>query len=126
MKLQLTCTAFQAGGLIPPKYTCDGENVSPPLSWKSIPPEAQTLAIIMDDPDAPNGTWVHWVIFNIPVFEPGLRRMSLPTIVLHLEQSKGRMISKKLGMEGHVHPRVLTGTCLRFMHWIANSVSPAE
>jgi hypothetical protein len=50
---------------IPAKYTCDGANVSPPLAWKGVPAGAKTLALISDDPDAPGGTWVHWVIYNI-------------------------------------------------------------
>jgi len=68
--MQLTSTAFQQGGKIPSTYTCDAENVSPPLSITDIPPEAQSLVLIMDDPDVPkhlraDGMWDHWVVFNI-------------------------------------------------------------
>jgi Raf kinase inhibitor-like YbhB/YbcL family protein len=66
MNIEIISTAFAPNGIIPKRHTCDGENLSPPLSWKNIPPETQSLAIIMDDPDAPIGTFVHWVIFNIP------------------------------------------------------------
>ncbi len=58
---------FENNGNIPTKFTCDGENISPPLEISEIPAEAKTLAIISDDPDAPAGTWVHWVVWNIPV-----------------------------------------------------------
>ena len=60
-------TAFKDNEMIPPKYTCDGINVSPPLKLMQIPSKAKSLAIIVDDPDAPGGTWVHWVMWNIPV-----------------------------------------------------------
>ena len=66
MDIKLTSTAFKEGELIPKKYTCDGKNVSPPLEWSGIPISTQSIALICDDPDAPIGTWVHWVIFNIP------------------------------------------------------------
>jgi Raf kinase inhibitor-like YbhB/YbcL family protein len=66
MTIQFKSTTFEEGGMIPKRYTCDGPNVSPPLSWGSIPEGTKNLALICDDPDAPVGTWVHWVIFNIP------------------------------------------------------------
>ena len=66
MEIKLTSTAFKEGELIPKKYTCDDKNVSPPLGWSGIPIATQSIALICDDPDAPMGTWVHWVIFNIP------------------------------------------------------------
>lgn len=64
--ISISSRAFQAGGAIPPEYTCDGSNVSPALSWRGIPSTAKSIALIMDDPDAPMGTFVHWVLFNIP------------------------------------------------------------
>jgi Raf kinase inhibitor-like YbhB/YbcL family protein len=65
--LTVTSHAFKEGDPIPSKYTCDGKNINPPLDIENIPPEAKCLAIIVDDPDAPKGTWVHWVVWNIPV-----------------------------------------------------------
>jgi Raf kinase inhibitor-like YbhB/YbcL family protein len=65
--LAVSSSAFQHEGYIPSRYTCDGLNYNPPLEIAHIPEEAQTMAIIVDDPDAPKGTWVHWVIWNIPV-----------------------------------------------------------
>lgn len=65
MALNLTSSAFENQKSIPAKYTCNGENVNPPLQFSGIPEKAKSLALIMDDPDAPNGTWVHWLLWNI-------------------------------------------------------------
>jgi hypothetical protein len=66
MSLELTSDAFVNGQSIPAKYACTGRNISPALSWNEPPPGTQSLALIVDDPDAPMGTWVHWVLYNIP------------------------------------------------------------
>ncbi len=66
MVIKVLSSAFQEGGMIPADYTCDGRNISPPLSWSGIPEKVVTLALICDDPDAPVGTWVHWVLYNLP------------------------------------------------------------
>jgi len=66
MEIKVTSSAFEEGGLIPAKYTCDGVNVSVPLRWDSVPEGTKSIALISDDPDAPMGTWVHWVLFNLP------------------------------------------------------------
>lgn len=65
-KLQIESAAFRAGDTIPKRYTCDGADVSPPLSWSAPPKETKQLVLICDDPDAPRGTWVHWVLFGLP------------------------------------------------------------
>jgi hypothetical protein len=65
-KMQVTSAAFTAGGRIPSRYTCDGPNLSPPLSWTAVPEGTKSLALIMDDPDTPGRTWVHWVLYNLP------------------------------------------------------------
>src|SRR3989454_5607332 len=70
--MELKSSAFTAGEMIPKKYTCDGPDVSPPLSWSDVPAGAKSLALIADDPDAPMGTWVHWVAWNIPPNARGL------------------------------------------------------
>jgi hypothetical protein len=62
----LTSTAFGEGQPIPAKYTCDGQNVSPPIHWSGVPRETKSLVLIVDDPDAPSGTWVHWVVYDLP------------------------------------------------------------
>ncbi len=71
MPLHLTSSAFVYGGSIPPQFTCDGEDSSPPLAWKGVTATTKSLALIVDDPDAPDPaapkrTWVHWVVYNLP------------------------------------------------------------
>ncbi len=71
MSLTISSPAFASNGEIPAKYTCEGANVSPPLAWTGIPSTAKSVALIVDDPDAPDPhnprmTWVHWVLYNIP------------------------------------------------------------
>src|SRR6202165_782863 len=65
-EIKLTSAAFKDGESIPRTYTCDGVNISPPLEWSGVPKTAKTIAIVCDDPDAPAGTWVHWVLYNVP------------------------------------------------------------
>ena len=67
VSMKLTSPAFKNNGMIPSEYTCDGDDVSPELIIESAPRNAKSLALIADDPDAPVGTWVHWVVWNIPV-----------------------------------------------------------
>lgn len=64
--MQLISTAFKAGEPIPAKHTCDGQDTSPPLKWTNAPPNTKSFALISDDPDAPMGTWVHWVLYDLP------------------------------------------------------------
>jgi Raf kinase inhibitor-like YbhB/YbcL family protein len=66
MKIELSSTAFREGEAIPKAYTGDGKDLSPPLRWSDPPQGTRTFALICDDPDAPRGTWVHWVLFNLP------------------------------------------------------------
>ena len=66
MAIKVTSTAFKDGEIIPKQYTCDGNDISPPLTWSGAPQETKSIALICDDPDAPMGTWVHWVLYNIP------------------------------------------------------------
>lgn len=71
MALILTSTAFEDGSNIPKRYTCDGDDISPPLAWRNLPAATRSLALIVDDPDAPDPrapkmTWVHWLLYNIP------------------------------------------------------------
>ncbi|MFN8243685.1 MAG: YbhB/YbcL family Raf kinase inhibitor-like protein [Ferruginibacter sp.] len=65
--LAISSPAFRDGDKMPARFTCDGLNISPPIEIRQVPEETQSLALIMDDPDAPRGTWVHWVVWNIPV-----------------------------------------------------------
>ncbi len=64
--MDLTSIAFKQGDPIPKQYTCDGPNISPPLQWSDTPGKTKSIALIVEDPDAPRGTWVHWILFNIP------------------------------------------------------------
>jgi Raf kinase inhibitor-like YbhB/YbcL family protein len=64
--IDVTSTAFAEGGSIPVRYTCDGEEVSPPLTWSGVPAGATALALVVDDPDAPSGTFTHWIVVDIP------------------------------------------------------------
>ena len=64
--MKLTSKAFDNNSTIPPKFTCDGEDISPTLSWSEPPASTKSLALICDDPDAPGKTWVHWVVYNLP------------------------------------------------------------
>ena len=66
MPFQLTSPAFRSGDTIPMQYTCEGSNISPALHWSGPPANTAYYALIMDDPDAPSQTWVHWVVYNIP------------------------------------------------------------
>jgi Raf kinase inhibitor-like YbhB/YbcL family protein len=77
MALTLSSSAFEPGGKIPSKYTCEGDDVSPPLSFDGVPQGAKSLALILDDPDAPDPkapkrVWVHWVVYNLPPDAKGL------------------------------------------------------
>jgi Raf kinase inhibitor-like YbhB/YbcL family protein len=76
-RLLLSSPAFEPGGEIPRRYTCEGEETSPPLAWSGLPPETKSVALIVDDPDAPDPaapqrTWVHWVVYNLPPTVQGL------------------------------------------------------
>ena len=87
MELKLTSSAFSHGQAIPRDYTCDGDDLSPPLAWEGLPPGTESLVLIVDDPDAPDPaapkmTWVHWILYNIPPsttsLPPGVSRADLP------------------------------------------------
>ena len=68
-QLEVRSTAFAQGGTIPPKYTCEGENVNPPLEIRGYPSRTKSLAVIVEDPDAPRGVYDHWIVWNIPPAE---------------------------------------------------------
>src|SRR5438309_1992941 len=72
MAFGLTSSAFRSGQVIPTQYTCDGANMSPPLAWTDLPRNTQSLALIVEDPDAPRGIWTHWVVYNLDPNMDGL------------------------------------------------------
>lgn len=77
--IQITSPAFDHGGMIPPKYTCDGDDISPPLEWDTLPQGTKSIVIIADDPDAPAKTWVHWLVWNLPPSFKGLEENIEPS-----------------------------------------------
>lgn len=101
---RLTSTAFKDGEAIPEDYTCDGRNVSPPLSWENAPKGAEGFAIIMDDPDAPGGTFTHWIIVNIPANETGLQEGIPKTEKLENGAIQGKNSAGKIGYSGPCPP----------------------
>jgi Raf kinase inhibitor-like YbhB/YbcL family protein len=108
MALQLTATAFPSGGSIPKKFTCDGPDVSPALSWNEPPAGAQAFALIMDDPDAPAGTWVHWVLYDLPSSTRSLPEDVAKDAELSSGARQGRNDFGKLGYGGPCPPRGAT------------------
>ena len=64
--MQLISSAFKNGETLPTRYTCEGQDVSPPISWEGVPEDAKTLALVVDDPDAPSGSFTHWIVYNLP------------------------------------------------------------
>ena len=100
MALQLSSTAFSNGGDIPVKHTCDGNDVSPALSWSDAPKDTKSLALIMDDPDAPSGTFTHWLLYAIPA-----NTQQLPEGVPADEQTNvGRQGRNGFGRTGYGGP----------------------
>ena len=104
MALQITSSAFSDGAMIPNRYTCDGPDVSPDLSWSGVPDGSRSLALICDDPDAPVGTWVHWVLFNIPAGETGLPAEIAPEADLPNGAKHGTNDFRRLGYGGPCPP----------------------
>jgi Raf kinase inhibitor-like YbhB/YbcL family protein len=72
-------SVFNHNEQIPTRYTCDGEDINPKLDISDVPPGAKSMALIVDDPDAPMGTWVHWVVWNIPSDRAGIEENAVPT-----------------------------------------------
>ena len=87
--IKVTSPAFADAGTIPKRYTCEGDETSPPLRWTGVPAEARELALIVDDPDAPGGTFVHWVLFKLAPDRRGLADGEVPAEARQAENSKG-------------------------------------
>ena len=98
-------TAFPAGGTIPKRHTCDGPDVSPPLSWTEPPAGTKSLALIMDDPDAPVGTWVHWVLYNLPASTRELAEGTPTSETLANGARQGTNDFRKIGYGGPCPPQ---------------------
>ena len=104
MTIPLTSPAFVEGEFIPAKHTCDGEDVSPPLNWTGVPGGAKSLALICDDPDAPMGAWVHWVIFGLPPTVAELAENVPTTETLANGERQGMNDFKLIGYGGPCPP----------------------
>ena len=104
MTFTLTSTVFQEGAIIPDKHTCSGQDVSPPLQWSAPPKGTRSFALIMDDPDAPIGTWVHWVIFNIPSQSSSLPEGVPPKKTFPTGEHQGINDFKRIGYGGPCPP----------------------
>lgn len=104
MDIKIASSAFDEGGTIPVKYTCDGEDVSPPLEWSGMPEGAKTLVLISDDPDAPMGTWVHWVLFNLPAAVHNLPEDIPPVHTMESGAKQGMNDFRKIGYGGPCPP----------------------
>ncbi len=105
MNIEVKSAAFQDGGMIPKRYTCDGKDISPPLSWSGVPTDAKSIALIMDDPDAPRGTWVHWVLFHIPPDTKDLTERVSASPSLSNGARQGMNSWSRLGYGGPCPPR---------------------
>jgi len=104
--LALVTSAFRDGGPIPVRYTCDGDNVSPPLAWSGVPPATRSLALLCDDPDAPRARpWVHWVLFDLPPDRQELPEALPPAPVLPDGSRQGTTDFGRPGYGGPCPPR---------------------
>jgi Raf kinase inhibitor-like YbhB/YbcL family protein len=102
--MQLTSTAFSEGVTIPTKYTGDGQDLSPPLRWERIPEGTKSFALVCDDPDAPRGIWVHWVVWNLPAGQTELPEGVATTATLLGDARQGKNDFGKIGYGGPAPP----------------------
>ena len=104
MEIKVESSASKEGELIPSQYTCDGSNISPPLKWSDPPEGTMSLVLISDDPDAPAGTWVHWVVCNIPPSVKGFPQNVPTTKILENGAIQGTTDFGKIGYGGPCPP----------------------
>jgi Raf kinase inhibitor-like YbhB/YbcL family protein len=104
-EFQLKSPTFSNGGAIPPKFTCDGPDVSPELSWNDPPEGTKAFALIMDDPDAPGATWVHWVLYDLQPSVRGLPESVPKTKDLQIGARQGVNDFRRVGYGGPCPPR---------------------
>ena len=105
MTIQLTSPTLVEGQPIPTKYTCDGADISPPLKWSNVPPGAKSLALICDDPDAPAGVWVHWILYDLPPTVTELPERVPTTETIPNGAKQGVNDFKRIGYGGPCPPR---------------------
>jgi Raf kinase inhibitor-like YbhB/YbcL family protein len=104
MAFELKTKAFAPDSKIPARYTCDGENHSPSLEWENAPPATKSFALISDDPDAPIGTWVHWVVYDMPGSSTSLEEALPPSEVLPDGSKQGLTDFNRPGYGGPCPP----------------------
>ena len=103
-KMTITSTAFHNDSAIPQKFTCQGEDISPALAWSGAPTETQSFALLLEDPDAPHGTYFHWVIYNIPAAERVLAENFPKRDTLHNGTRQGVNTAMQMGYMGPCPP----------------------
>jgi Raf kinase inhibitor-like YbhB/YbcL family protein len=104
MTIRIRSSAFADGQPIPSKHTCDGEDVSPPLSWENAPGETESFALICDDPDAPSGTLVHWVLYDVPGTTTDIPEALPPKEIVLNGAKQGRNHFENIGYGGPCPP----------------------
>jgi Raf kinase inhibitor-like YbhB/YbcL family protein len=104
IKLMLKSSAFEHNSSIPEKYTCKGPNITPPLEWTMLPEGTKSFALIADDPDTPSGTWVHWVIYDIPAHTQKLAEGIPPQKILPTGAKQGTNDFPRIGYRGPCPP----------------------
>jgi Raf kinase inhibitor-like YbhB/YbcL family protein len=104
MAFAISSSSFPNGGEIPRKYTCDGADISPELSWTQPPPGTRSFALIADDPDAPGGTWTHWIVFDLSLQTTHLAEGAAKTDELPGGARQGRNDFRKIGYGGPCPP----------------------
>jgi Raf kinase inhibitor-like YbhB/YbcL family protein len=102
--MKLTSGAFQEGATIPAKHTADGPNLSPPLSWSGAPGNTKSFALVCEDPDAPRGTWIHWVVYNLPADAQELAEGVSTDLTLAGGARQGKNDFGKIGYGGPAPP----------------------
>ena len=127
MEIKITSPAFEEGGLIPPKYTCDGADISPPLQWDAVPDGTKSIALISDDPDAPVGTWEPGYTGSYSACRPiqkNCRRTSRLMRLCPMEPNKGLPTLAESAMAAPAHQAAHTDISLRFTHSRRNLIWP--
>jgi Raf kinase inhibitor-like YbhB/YbcL family protein len=121
--MKLRSPSFGDGEEIPVKFTCDGRNISPPLQWNDAPPGTKSFALICDDPDAPMGTWVHWVLFNLPAAAQELPEHVATRDALANGAKQGTNDFKRVGYGGPCPPPGKPHRYLFTLHALATELA---
>ena len=127
MAMTLNSPAFKQDGQIPSKYTCEGDDISPPLAWNGVPEGTKSLVLIIDDPDAPDPkapqrVWVHWVVYNIPPDVKSLPENASKAGLPARHRCWAELTSKRRSMAAPVRRSVGTATSTSSMRWISRSI----